>query len=603
MVRGENLVPFISMSPLCVGVSVLLFMCMTPSSASLHPKENGINNDTSVCGNQRIFNGTSGVIKSPGYPNRYPLNVFCSYHIVVAENLRIELRWNEFDVDGDMPGCNSSYSEDFVEVYVGCEFSRRYLTKFCSRNSGLPHTIYSLDSCLTLNFFANPGAAPKTSKGFSAFYKTTPKHKPLRTQSCNRTLLEGSGVIHSSYWPQTYNILDIDSCAWKLKLDGVMAVKFTIMDLYTNSYYSFCHYSCYKSDVVSIEGVASLYATQRVKQSFCGKCTPFVYEALYSELIINWKKKHTYYTEPRGFVIGFVSYVPVTTMSTFALWQYVLLATCCAASICIPLLLFCRYKRGGNQSSPHRLYSRLVNVGTDTNDIGTATDNANGQTEDEVPGSPPAGNDLETDIADQRRPSLDVSTTCYGSADSILAMNRGRFDMRDFAAIGTAAQTSCTLDSVYDVSECRRRVPIFTDTVSVEALFHPNAPYVETTAPNAPIPDSLSSYSDLVHSHPPAAENNGQKYKEVDGLARSIADRTTEENELTTEHACHNEAIYNARPDARRFLEWPIVPDSTDNQATATEQPPPYDQIYNELQSLAFLVDELVSDFSQEQSD
>eukprot|EP00795_Rhopilema_esculentum_P004435 gene4435-20672_t len=455
---------------------------------------------------------------------------------VVAENLRIELRWNEFDVDGDMPGCNSSYSEDFVEVYVG-------------------------------------------------------------------TLLEGSGVIHSSYWPQTYNILDIDSCAWKLKLDGVMAVKFTIMDLYTNSYYSFCHYSCYKSDVVSIEGVASLYATQRVKQSFCGKCTPFVYEALYSELIINWKKKHTYYTEPRGFVIGFVSYVPVTTMSTFALWQYVLLATCCAASICIPLLLFCRYKRGGNQSSPHRLYSRLVNVGTDTNDIGTATDNANGQTEDEVPGSPPAGNDLETDIADQRRPSLDVSTTCYGSADSILAMNRGRFDMRDFAAIGTAAQTSCTLDSVYDVSECRRRVPIFTDTVSVEALFHPNAPYVETTAPNAPIPDSLSSYSDLVHSHPPAAENNGQKYKEVDGLARSIADRTTEENELTTEHACHNEAIYNARPDARRFLEWPIVPDSTDNQATATEQPPPYDQIYNELQSLAFLVDELVSDFSQEQSD
>ena len=40
-----------------------------------------------------------------------------------------------------------------------------------------------------------------------------------------------------------------------------------------------------------------------------------------------------------------------------------------------------------------------------------------------------------------------------------------------------------------------------------------------------------------------------------------------------------------------------------DNQAIATEQPPPYDQIYDELQSLAFLVDELVSDFSQEQSE
>ena len=115
------------MSPLCLDFSVLLFVCLTPIFASLHPKENDINNDTSVCGSQRIFIGTSGVIKSPGFPNRYPLNVFCSYHIVVAEHLRIELRWNEFDVDGDMPGCNSSYS-DFVQVYVAY-YIRRNETK------------------------------------------------------------------------------------------------------------------------------------------------------------------------------------------------------------------------------------------------------------------------------------------------------------------------------------------------------------------------------------------------------------------------------------------------------------------------------------------
>ena len=117
------------MSPLCLDFSVLLFVGLTPIFASLHPKENDINNDTSVCGSQRIFIGTSGVIKSPGFPNRYPLNVFCSYHIVVAEHLRIELRWNEFDVDGDMPGCNSSYS-DFVQVYVGYVINRLFLQVF-----------------------------------------------------------------------------------------------------------------------------------------------------------------------------------------------------------------------------------------------------------------------------------------------------------------------------------------------------------------------------------------------------------------------------------------------------------------------------------------
>ena len=33
-----------------------------------------------------------------------------------------------------------------------------------------------------------------------------------------------------------------------------MAVKFTIMDLYTNTYYPSCYDSCYNRDVVSIEG-------------------------------------------------------------------------------------------------------------------------------------------------------------------------------------------------------------------------------------------------------------------------------------------------------------------------------------------------------------
>ena len=66
------------------------------------------------CG-QTSFSGSSGTIKSPRYPNKYPAGKTCTYNIRVSYGKRIELEWQSFDINGDMPDC----SDDYVEVFVG----------------------------------------------------------------------------------------------------------------------------------------------------------------------------------------------------------------------------------------------------------------------------------------------------------------------------------------------------------------------------------------------------------------------------------------------------------------------------------------------------
>lgn len=89
-------------------------------SASIHPHDNdpSINNNTNICGSQLHFTSMTGIIQTPGYPIRYPGNVFCTYAINVTEGLRIELRWKDFDVDGNMPDC-ASEDDDYVEIFTG----------------------------------------------------------------------------------------------------------------------------------------------------------------------------------------------------------------------------------------------------------------------------------------------------------------------------------------------------------------------------------------------------------------------------------------------------------------------------------------------------
>ena len=99
-------------------ILALLVLIANEVQSSLHPTSSPTNNNTFVCGSTRNFTGVSGIIKSPGYPVRYPSNLYCTYDINVEWGNRVELEWKDFDVDGNMPDCNSA-NGDYVEVYTG----------------------------------------------------------------------------------------------------------------------------------------------------------------------------------------------------------------------------------------------------------------------------------------------------------------------------------------------------------------------------------------------------------------------------------------------------------------------------------------------------
>ena len=70
-----------------------------------------------------------------------------------------------------------------------------------------------------------------------------------------RTLTESAGIMHSTFWPQTYMFERWDKCNWYLNTDQTMAVKFTFMDLDTYSgYYGSCNDGYGIHDGIIIQG-------------------------------------------------------------------------------------------------------------------------------------------------------------------------------------------------------------------------------------------------------------------------------------------------------------------------------------------------------------
>lgn len=49
----------------------------------------------------RNFSSSSGMIESPGFPDKYPHNLECSYMIIAPPHMDITLRFLTFDLEND----------------------------------------------------------------------------------------------------------------------------------------------------------------------------------------------------------------------------------------------------------------------------------------------------------------------------------------------------------------------------------------------------------------------------------------------------------------------------------------------------------------------
>lgn len=68
----------------------------------------------------RNFTGPTGLIESPGFPDKYPHNLECSFIIIVPPSMDVTLTFLTFDLENDpLPGGDGDCKYDWLEVWDG----------------------------------------------------------------------------------------------------------------------------------------------------------------------------------------------------------------------------------------------------------------------------------------------------------------------------------------------------------------------------------------------------------------------------------------------------------------------------------------------------
>uniref|UniRef100_A0A672GXB8 Neuropilin n=1 Tax=Salarias fasciatus TaxID=181472 RepID=A0A672GXB8_SALFA len=119
----------------------------------------------------RNFTSPSGLIESPGFPDKYPHNLECSFIIIVPPSMDVTLSFLTFDLENDpLPGGEGDCKYDWLEVWDGLPGVGPLIGRYCGTR--VPPEIQSSTGILSLSFHTDMAVA---KDGFSARYNMTHK--------------------------------------------------------------------------------------------------------------------------------------------------------------------------------------------------------------------------------------------------------------------------------------------------------------------------------------------------------------------------------------------------------------------------------------------
>ncbi|KAI6227549.1 putative cubilin [Aphelenchoides fujianensis] len=166
-----------------------------------------------------VFTDRSGRFTSPGYPDRYPSQLYCVYDIVQPDDGQgVRLVFDAFDVENVASRADCGF--DVVRVYEFYDNERehgRLLGEFCGVRPPPPILVQS--NRLSVVFLSDRSVA---GTGFSAHWDAV----DLKTD-CDRTFTETSGVIafNSTDFPRA------TSCTFRISLPVMNRVLLTVENL------------------------------------------------------------------------------------------------------------------------------------------------------------------------------------------------------------------------------------------------------------------------------------------------------------------------------------------------------------------------------------
>ncbi|XP_064410135.1 cubilin [Latimeria chalumnae] len=194
--------------------------------------------------------GSTGTFTSPGYPDWYPQNRVCMWHIHTAQHSSIQLTIHDFNIEYH---ANCNY--DVLEVYGGPDGTSPRLAQLCtSRPPNNPLHVSSTGNAILVRFKTNEYIS---GKGFNASWQEMPG-------GCGGMFTAPSGEIHSPGYPQPYGT-NVD-CSWVIQVDNSHRVLLNFTDFDIEHGYS-CSY-----DYVAIYDGPSAESPRLGK--LCGGQTP-----------------------------------------------------------------------------------------------------------------------------------------------------------------------------------------------------------------------------------------------------------------------------------------------------------------------------------------
>uniref|UniRef100_UPI00398E90C2 neuropilin-1a isoform X2 n=1 Tax=Pristiophorus japonicus TaxID=55135 RepID=UPI00398E90C2 len=165
------------------------------------------------------FTAQSAEIKSPGFPEKYPNNLECTYMIFAPAMAEILLEFESFDLEPDStPREGMLCRFDRLEVWDGFPGVGLHVGRFCGQVA--PERIQSLTGILSLMLHTDTAIA---RDGFSANYSIVQKNLS-ENMHCNESLGMESGKIHADqilsssnynlYWSSERSRLNYPENAW-----------------------------------------------------------------------------------------------------------------------------------------------------------------------------------------------------------------------------------------------------------------------------------------------------------------------------------------------------------------------------------------------------
>ncbi|KAL1022354.1 hypothetical protein UPYG_G00025560 [Umbra pygmaea] len=119
----------------------------------------------------RNFSSPSGVIESPGFPDKYPHNLECSYIIITPAHMDVTLTFLTFDLENDpLLSGEGDCKYDWLDVWDGLPQVGPLIGRYCGTK--IPPEIKSSSGLLSLSFHTDMAVA---KDGFSARYNMTHK--------------------------------------------------------------------------------------------------------------------------------------------------------------------------------------------------------------------------------------------------------------------------------------------------------------------------------------------------------------------------------------------------------------------------------------------